>query len=581
MPHTDLENRQILRVNTWITTNADTIALTPRIVASNDQIRTARLKIATSRNDMPALIPGARNPATCTIGSTLNRTAPWPRRLVGAVMVLLTVALLPMAAMAQSANETPRRDDIGDLQKRLEQGRKGLADIEARGQKLRADREAAIADREKLTARSMLLANQQQQTERRLSAIESTLDALEQRLTELTVKEQEIQASLESQKLKIAKLLAAMQRMGRNPPPVVITRRSDALSMVRSAMLLAHAFPELRKEADVLRGQLEERRKVREETERRRAEKLTAQEKLNQEKIRLDREGRELDDLLAQKRQLIAKFASDLNQIALEKQKQLSANKSLNDLIASLDKVVSDRTGLGPYNNRDKSKDAWQPETEPSSEPKQPPSGPSETPREPQVALRTPGPPGVIPPGSGISTRSGRPAAAPELSQPGATLVPTAGVLPRGAGRLKPAIPFARARGKLPLPTSGRMILGFQEKTRFNRTSKGVVFETRPNARITAPADGWVVYAGTFRTYGQLLILNAGDDYHIVMAGMSRIDVQLGQFVLASEPVGAMGSAPASDKRNSAPVLYVEFRQGGRPIDPSPWWAKKQVVAQR
>jgi septal ring factor EnvC (AmiA/AmiB activator) len=93
--------------------------------------------------------------------------------------------------------------------------------------------------------------------------------------------------------------------------------------------------------------------------------------------------------------------------------------------------------------------------------------------------------------------------------------------------------------------------------------------------------DGWVAYADEFRTYGQLLIINAGGGYHILLAGMQRIDVNVGQFVLAGEPVAAMGasapgdSAPGNDdKANGRPVLYVEFRKDGQPIDPGPWWAK-------
>jgi len=85
-----------------------------------------------------------------------------------------------------------------------------------------------------------------------------------------------------------------------------------------------------------------------------------------------------------------------------------------------------------------------------------------------------------------------------------------------------------------------------------------------------------VVYAGPFRSYGQLLIINAGGGYHILLAGMSRIDVSLGQFVLAGEPIAVMGRAAApgsSGEDSSRPVLYVEFRKDGRPVDPGPWWA--------
>ncbi|MGO4839738.1 murein hydrolase activator EnvC, partial [Rhizobiaceae sp. 2RAB30] len=96
----------------------------------------------------------------------------------------------------------------------------------------------------------------------------------------------------------------------------------------------------------------------------------------------------------------------------------------------------------------------------------------------------------------------------------------------------------------------------------------------------TAPADGSVLYAGPFRSYGQLLILNAGDGYHVVLAGMGRISVSLGQSVLAGEPVGTMGearvaSAAAFENGNTAPELYIEFRKDGKPVDPAPWWSER------
>jgi septal ring factor EnvC (AmiA/AmiB activator) len=103
---------------------------------------------------------------------------------------------------------------------------------------------------------------------------------------------------------------------------------------------------------------------------------------------------------------------------------------------------------------------------------------------------------------------------------------------------------------------------------------------THAGADITAPCDGWVVYAGPFRSYGQLLILNAGGGYHVLLAGMDRISVDLGQFVLTGEPVATMGggsqvsSAIATGAKQ--PVLYVEFRKDGTPIDPSPWWATNE-----
>jgi septal ring factor EnvC (AmiA/AmiB activator) len=86
-----------------------------------------------------------------------------------------------------------------------------------------------------------------------------------------------------------------------------------------------------------------------------------------------------------------------------------------------------------------------------------------------------------------------------------------------------------------------------------------------------------VVYAGPFRNYGQVLILNGGGGYHVVLAGMERISVDVGQFVLTGEPVAVMGTGSQSPgalvPSTSQPNLYVEFRKDGTPVDPSPWWA--------
>jgi murein hydrolase activator len=147
----------------------------------------------------------------------------------------------------------------------------------------------------------------------------------------------------------------------------------------------------------------------------------------------------------------------------------------------------------------------------------------------------------------------------------------------RDPGRLVPAMAFAAARGALPLPVNGVRIRDFGAPDGLGGTEKGLWIASRPTAQVTAPCDGWVVYAGPFRSYGQLLILNAGDGYHVLLAGMERSSVDLGQFVLTGEPVAVMGAGPQSAAAvtigSNQPVLYVEFRKDGTPVDPSPWWA--------
>ena len=111
----------------------------------------------------------------------------------------------------------------------------------------------------------------------------------------------------------------------------------------------------------------------------------------------------------------------------------------------------------------------------------------------------------------------------------------------RDPGRLAPAVAFASLRGQVPIPVNGVKLKEFGAPDGNGGAEKGLSIATRAGAQVTAPADGWVVYAGAFRSYGQLLILNVGGGYHVLLAGMERISVDLGQFVLTGEPVAVDG----------------------------------------
>src|SRR5881394_2388856 len=150
----------------------------------------------------------------------------------------------------------------------------------------------------------------------------------------------------------------------------------------------------------------------------------------------------------------------------------------------------------------------------------------------------------------------------------------------KDSARLSPAIAFASAKGLFAMPVNGSKIRDFGGSDGVGGVEKGISLATRPGSQVTTPCDGWVVYAGPFRSYGQLLILNAGGGYHVLLAGMERISVDLGQFVLTGEPVATMGTrsrvASILAANASQPVLYIEFRKDGTPIDPGPWWAANE-----
>jgi septal ring factor EnvC (AmiA/AmiB activator) len=103
---------------------------------------------------------------------------------------------------------------------------------------------------------------------------------------------------------------------------------------------------------------------------------------------------------------------------------------------------------------------------------------------------------------------------------------------------------------------------------------KGITIETRSAAQVIAPYAGQVVFAGQFRGYGLLLIIEHGEGYHTLLAGMDRIDSTVGQRVVAGEPVGVMGQTEGK------PTLYVELRRNGQPVNPLPWLtARKDKVS--
>lgn len=122
------------------------------------------------------------------------------------------------------------------------------------------------------------------------------------------------------------------------------------------------------------------------------------------------------------------------------------------------------------------------------------------------------------------------------------------------------------ASGPVALPVQGRVNQRYGEGSEFGNASRGITIVTRERAQIVAPHDGKVAYAGSFRRYGQILIIEHGGGYHTVLAGMAKIDCVVGQWLLAGEPIGSMGRA---DREETA--LYVELRRDGQPINPLPW----------
>ncbi|ANY78473.1 hypothetical protein BB934_09710 [Microvirga ossetica] len=435
------------------------------------------------------------------------------RKVIGLAAWMVAASLGPVGAQQQTpAPVAPSpQGETAEQKARREQDLKVLeeaisANAEAR-RRLEAEVESVKADRAKLNAALI-------ETAERVRGTEDRIQGLEQRLQTLGASETAIRRSLQSRRGVIVEVFAALQRMGRRPPPAVLVRPEDMLEAVRASIMLGAVLPELRSEAEVLATDLGELVRLK-------AAIATDRTTLNAELAGLNREQVRLAALMEARQSRIAEVERN---VGAERQKAEDLARQAGTLKELIDRMEAEITGAQrAAEEARKAAEAQQRETREKFA---------------QLAFRDP-------------------------------------------ARLAPKIPFAEARGLLPRPVSGDMSLEFGAPDGYGGTTRGISITTRQKASVVSPADGWVAFAGPFRSYGRLLIINAGGGYYILLAGMDQINVDVGQFVLAGEPVATMGEAPlmsligaAIEKNN--PVLYVEFRKDGGSIDPGPWWAKSQ-----
>ncbi|UCI27164.1 murein hydrolase activator EnvC family protein [Mesorhizobium sp. B2-8-5] len=433
-----------------------------------------------------------------------SRTRAWRSRC-GLTLVAAVVTFGPVRAAENSLDLAP---DPDQSRAEYEQVSKEITLSSERLGKLAADIASVRKDYASITAALI----QSAMTEQKLG---QDIEDIGAKLEGLKAEQGKLRASLMARRDVLAEVLGALQRMGLNPPPAILVKPEDALSSVRSAILLGAVVPELRQQTDRLMADLKEQTRVTASIEAERARLTTAVTDQTAEKKRLTM-------LLEAKKKLQADTQTAMAAEQQHSQQLAAKASSLKDLIASLE---ADKARKG----------------------------------QDQVKA-----------GERKSTDNDTTASTTELA---ALPVPE-------ANRLTGSAPFSALQGQIALPVIGKIKLRFGADDGNGEAMQGDMVATQSGAIVTAPADGNVLYAGPFRSYGQLLILNAGDGYHVVLAGMSRISVATGQSVLAGEPIGAMGEArvastSASRNGNAALELYVEFRKDGKPVDPAPWWADR------
>ena len=473
---------------------------------------------------------------------------------------MLTAALAPARS---EVLERQRLDTLSELDRiagTITVNQDTLSALDAEIETLRSDREAIRA--------AMIEAADKQK------AASASLGAVEERIAKLSGEEGVIEASLVERRDLLAQVLAALQRMGRKPPPALLVKPQDALGSVRSAILLGSVVPGLRHETEVLLADLTRLRDLRAELDSEMQRYGDQLANFRREEARLDR--------LAETKAALEADNRDKRVAAAERAEDLAAKaEDLKSLIASLDEDVktarlteaaerarleakAEEARLAAERQAAEARQIAEAEAREAAESTEPELGESQSAEADES--------GPVTTEKGVRVAALAPDAAP--SAPQAYDIDS---LRRDIKALQPTAAFSSLQGRLSPPVAGRQLIGFGDRDDIGRVVTGASFATRPGDVVTAPADATVLYSGPFRSYGQVLILDAGDDYHVVLAGMDRIDVESGQFVSAGEPVAAMGarriaSVNMADFGASGPALYVEFRKAGKPVDPSEWW---------
>ncbi|ABC22034.1 Peptidase M23B [Rhodospirillum rubrum ATCC 11170] len=437
----------------------------------------------------------------------------------------------------------------------------------------RLEREAAAAaqDIEGLGAKVVASA-------RRVQDHEETLSTLEIQLADLRTEDKTLREALARRDIQVIHVLTAVQRLAWRPTEALLVQPAPPADTVRGAILLRAAIPRIEQNARDIVAQLKilrtldttmraQRAQIRATSDSLRAEHTALREMIDR-KSTLAREIKARTEAAADRMDQLAREAKDIRDLmarleeerirreAEEKLRAEQEERAEKQRLAEEERLTKLRIA---QEERDRLRRAEaerlaalaaqaKPAAPPASQvvqPAQPPQGAQPAP-PPQGAQPTP-PPQVA------------------MAQP--TPPPRPASLPRTPPPTGES--FERARGAMPFPARGPLVGRYGERTPLGDTLKGVRVVTRGGGQVVSPHEGTVVFAGPFRGYGNLLIIDHGGGYHTLLAGLGRIDGVVGQRLAAGEPVGIMPDVVGGG--DGSPTLYVELRRKGQPINPLPW----------
>ena len=440
-------------------------------------------------------------PVSFPYGAGGRRAFRWLSNVWLPAAVAATVLATPVAAAAQT--ESPRQ-----TLKRVEQ------DIQAdKALQRQLERQSQTLQKEldELRDRLVGLADRERTQEGELAYLEDTLAALESQ-------ERSQAERLDGERQQIAALLAALQRVARIPPEAALARPDGPVDTLRSALLLRDTVPALRARADALAQALTRLAETRESLEAQRSRTYAA-------RLTLVERQKEIAQLVARREELSRQTEDERQQVA---QRTARLTGQAADLRQLMERIEAERRAAAAAAAK---REAERLEAERKEAER----------RDAERRLAE-------------QRAAERKLADQKLAEQKAA--EQRARAETEAARAAPAAP-----GGERLPVGGRVTVRYGEADRYGATSRGVTIQARAGSTVVSPQAGTIVFAGPFRGYGQILIVEHSHGYHSLIAGFGRIDTAVGRRVATGEPIGLM---PA----DGSPDLYFELRRHGQPINP-------------
>ncbi|MBP5399675.1 MAG: peptidoglycan DD-metalloendopeptidase family protein [Alphaproteobacteria bacterium] len=349
---------------------------------------------------------------------------------------------------------------------------------------------------------------------RQIQNIEDQTSNMEKEVLKLQEELKTLQESFSAEDKNLIGTLYALQNLALKPTEALFVQPLEPVEVVRSAMLLRETVPFLADQANRIKKKLNEISEKKQSIEKQLV-------KIAANKTNLEKEPAQMRKLMSQKSDKNKQLKSQ-TQETQKKIKQLA--EQAKDIKELLDKLEKERQAwLKMERERREQKQREQEELEAYR-------------RENEGLQKT------------ADTKSDD-------------------LIKFKAGAITETVTgFSKAKGHLSKPARGSIAVSYGEETSKGVMSKGISIATRPQAQVISPYDGAVIFAGPFRGYGNLIIIEHGEGYMSLLAGMASIDCEVGQMLLAGEPVGQMPN-------NSNDHLYVELRKDNKPIDPRAWIA--------